>query len=251
MRTLMFTVLAASLATGCVSKRKYNNVTDELATTQASLAESEAEARGYVLEIDALEAEMAVLKRKNAELAAFYGDLLEEFGDGMRDGDLELVMFPDRTVLSLSEQIVFPSGSATLGNEGRAAVDQLASFLKDHPNRRFQVQGFTDSQPISNSTFASNWELGAQRAVNVVEALVAKGVPAGQVSAATYGANSPVASNTTAQGRQENRRITVALAPSVDEIPGHQALVMRARRNGIVRYADGTWTDALVDGGDE
>ncbi len=239
MRTALIVALSSALATGCVTKKKYNALSDQLTTTQAELAESREEAAGYVLQIDDLKDQVAELEKENEALAAYYTDLIEEFGGAMEDGDLELVMYPDRSVLALSENIVFATGSASLRGEGRKAVDQLAELLKNHPDRHFQIQGHTDSRPIATSRYSSNWSLGAARAVTVVEALIDAGVSEEQVSAATYGATSPVASNGNDDGMQKNRRIAVTLDPSLDEVPGHLALLNQAREAGIVRQAHG------------
>lgn len=239
MRTALFIALTATLATGCVTKKKYNALSEQLQSTQAELAESQEEAAGYVLQIDDLKDQVAALENENEQLAAYYEDLIEEFGTAMQDGELELVMYPDRSVLGLSENIVFATGSASLRSDGDEAVAQLANLLKNHPDRHFQIQGHTDSRPIATSRYPSNWSLGAARAVTVVEALIDAGVSEEQVSAATYGATSPVASNGSDDGMRQNRRIAVTLDPTIDEVPGHLALLKVARESGIVRSAHG------------
>ena len=74
------------------------------------------------------------------------------------------------------------------------------------------VEGHTDSLPISNARYASNWELSATRATNILARLVAEyGVSPARLSAAGYAEFRPVASNTNPEGRARNRRVDVVL----------------------------------------
>ena len=84
--------------------------------------------------------------------------------------------------------------------------------------RRFQVAGHTDDQPIRYSAFASNWELSAARGVEVTRFLIASGMRADSLSAAGYGEFDPVASNESAEGQSQNRRIEITLQPNIDEL---------------------------------
>jgi flagellar motor protein MotB len=77
------------------------------------------------------------------------------------------------------------------------------------------VSGFTDDMPVrgSNSRFADNWELSAQRALTVTRTLIEDGVPASSVFAAAFGSQQPVADNADAEGRARNRRVEMAPVP--------------------------------------
>jgi chemotaxis protein MotB len=110
----------------------------------------------------------------------------------------------------LSESLVYPSGSADiihtdlLGRLGRKIRMTGGSV---------RVEGHTDSIPVSGSVFASNWELSAQRAVNVVKFLAGEcGIDPGSLSAAGYADSRPVAPNNTAEGRSLNRRVNIIIS---------------------------------------
>jgi chemotaxis protein MotB len=79
---------------------------------------------------------------------------------------------------------------------------------EEHP---IVVEGHTDSQPISNAQYPSNWELSGARASAVVRSFVSDGVARGRLSGALYGAEKPTASNATVAGRSRNRRVDVIL----------------------------------------
>ena len=77
------------------------------------------------------------------------------------------------------------------------------------------VSGFTDDRRVSESNrrYEDNLELSAQRALTVTRALIAEGMPSSQVFAAAFGAEQPVASNASEQGRSLNRRVEMAPVP--------------------------------------
>jgi flagellar motor protein MotB len=83
------------------------------------------------------------------------------------------------------------------------------------------VSGFTDDKPLreGNRRYADNLELSAQRALTVTRALIAEGMPSAQVFAAAFGAEQPVASNGSEQGRALNRRVEMAPVPRTGPAP--------------------------------
>ncbi|MDX2192196.1 MAG: OmpA family protein [Gemmatimonadales bacterium] len=97
----------------------------------------------------------------------------------------------------------FESGKAVLLAGSTAALDEVAASLKDHPEVSVEVGGYTDNRGAARA----NTALSQRRAQAVVDYLVGKGVPAGQLTAKGYGPANPVAPNTTAEGRAENRRV--------------------------------------------
>ena len=113
-------------------------------------------------------------------------------------------------VVSLDEAGFFASGDATLREDAQPLVDALGEALRgtDAPLR---VEGHTDSTPISNARFPSNWELSSARASGVLARLSARGVSASRLSVAGYGGERPAATNDTPEGRARNRRVDVVI----------------------------------------
>lgn len=111
----------------------------------------------------------------------------------------------------VSDRVLFDPGSAALTTDGRAVVDALAGGLLGLPNH-MTVEGHTDSRPIHTARFPSNWELSVGRASTVLRTLVEQhGMPPGQLSAAGYADQRPVASNETPEGRAANRRVEIVV----------------------------------------
>jgi chemotaxis protein MotB len=113
-------------------------------------------------------------------------------------------------LIVLPESLVYPSGSAeilykdALWSVGQKLKTAAGSIL---------VEGHTDSIPVANEFFSSNWELSAQRAVNVVKFLVDKcGIDPEKMSAAGYADSRPVASNDSSEGRALNRRVNLIVS---------------------------------------
>lgn len=112
-------------------------------------------------------------------------------------------------VLRLPERLMFDVGEATLHPDGGTALDVIAEELRDRPIR-IRIEGHTDSMPIRNSRYRSNWDLSVARGVAVVAFLLDthKLEPA-KLAAAGYGEHHPIASNDTADGRAQNRRVDI------------------------------------------
>jgi len=127
-------------------------------------------------------------------------------------------------VIEMSSNILFASGSADLSNEGEQTLSEVATVLRDIPNRDFQVAGHTDNVPIRRSRFRNNWELSSARALQVVEYLQEQGVDPRHLSAAGYSEFAAAESNDTEEGRTANRRIEIVLMPNLDELPDLSSL---------------------------
>jgi outer membrane protein OmpA-like peptidoglycan-associated protein len=103
--------------------------------------------------------------------------------------------------------VLFDTGRSELKPGAARKLDQLAQFLVEHPDRRVQIDGFTDSV----GTDSYNEELSQQRADAVRAALLARGVEASRIGTEGYGKSYPVANNNDSGGRQLNRRVEVVI----------------------------------------
>lgn len=192
MRFVSILVLAW-LATGCVPKGKYVELEDQLSTCRDKL-------------------------NKQRETRAGGGSS-EAWKEDLRPlidrGVLEVEEVDGRTVIGMKSEVLFGSGSAELSADGRRTVSELAKVLAKRSDSNWQVEGHTDDQAVSGEAFSSNWELGAARALSVLEVMVQGGMNPARLSAATFGEYAPVASNANDASRAQNRRIEVVLLPEV------------------------------------
>jgi outer membrane protein OmpA-like peptidoglycan-associated protein len=113
----------------------------------------------------------------------------------------------DRGIVLTLGDVLFDTGRAVLNPGAGAKMDQLAQFLTQHPDRRVEIDGFTDSV----GSDAYNDELSQRRASAVKAAIVARGIDPSRINTQGYGKAYPVASNTDPGGRQLNRRVEVVI----------------------------------------
>ena len=103
--------------------------------------------------------------------------------------------------------VLFDTGRAQLNSGSGRKLDQLAQFLTEHPGRRVQIDGFTDSV----GTESYNQDLSQRRADAVRSALISRGIDSPRIGSQGYGKSFPVADNADSGGRQLNRRVEVVI----------------------------------------
>lgn len=159
-----------------------------------------------------LEAEMQQRQAEQARREALERALAGPLAESLKSGRITLV----EGRIGISGAVLFATGSDQLHAEGRALIKSLAVPLRTYLAQRdeiLMVSGFTDDRGLVGGKFSDNWELSAQRALNVARALMAEGLPPDAVFAAAFGPQQPVASNDDASGRALNRRVEIAPTP--------------------------------------
>ncbi len=139
-------------------------------------------------------------------------------------GKLKVKLVDGRMVLALPSDVLFASGSADLSPAGLQAIGEITNVLLTIPERKFQIEGHTDNVPIRTTRFPSNWELGAARAITILNTMVSVGMGPGRLSAASYGEFRPAAGHDSEQGRGQNRRIEIVVVPDLSLLPGFEEL---------------------------
>jgi chemotaxis protein MotB len=114
-------------------------------------------------------------------------------------------------VVHLAEELLFPSGSATLKGSSLTSMDLLASVLKTLSND-IRIEGHTDNVPIKTSAFPSNWHLSVARAMNAGDYLMMQhGLKPERVTIVGYSEYKPLAPNTSVENRAKNRRVDIVV----------------------------------------
>jgi chemotaxis protein MotB len=193
---------------------------DEVHRLEVLLSDQGTEYERLQERLEALRAVEAEVRERNA----IYEDVLGRFRSLIDAGQLAVAIVRGRMVIQLPQDVLFPSGSATLGAEGRTTLTQVGRVLAELEDRTFQVEGHTDDVPISTPQFPSNWELSSARALSVVRVLIEAGVAPERLSGAGYGEYQPVASNDDREGRRLNRRIEIVMLPNLDVIADTEPL---------------------------
>jgi chemotaxis protein MotB len=135
-------------------------------------------------------------------------ELTRSFTDLTAAGHVILVARKDGVVLEISDTSLFASGTAQPAPQAHELIDKIAAAVGPGKNAVI-VEGHTDNVPIKTSQYPSNWELSSARAASVVRALQERGISPERLAAAGLAQTRPRSSNETAQGRSENRRVSL------------------------------------------
>ncbi|MGD7034482.1 flagellar motor protein MotD [Methylotuvimicrobium buryatense] len=112
--------------------------------------------------------------------------------------------------LEMNSELLFASGEAELSPKALPVLKKVSEIVRRMPNV-INVEGHTDTVPISTVKFPSNWELSSARATSVVREFVNEGIAPSRLSAVGYGEFHPIADNSSEAGRFQNRRVVVVL----------------------------------------
>ncbi len=145
------------------------------------------------------------------DVVELHRKLAKALGKEIERQEVELRMTPEGFVISLHELGFFDSGQARLLPGAADKIKRIAAVLMQY-GLDMRVEGHSDNVPIHNATFSSNWELSTARAMAVATMLIDDaGFDPRRMSIAGYGQYHPAASNDTAEGRRENRRVDIVI----------------------------------------
>jgi len=206
------------------SSSEKKELTEQLAQKQEQLYQKEQELRIKEENINNLQANLTQREQRVQELEAAIAEkeaVLEAVRNkvnqallGFSDADLSVTEKDGKIYVSLSQNLLFRSGSKTINSQGRNAISKLAEVLKQNPDIQITVEGHTDTD--GDADF--NWDLSVQRATSVIKELTDSGVDPKRIIASGRGEYFPVAPNTTSDGKAQNRRTEIILTPNLDAL---------------------------------
>jgi chemotaxis protein MotB len=187
----------------------------ELNGKENALKEREARLQDLGLRLKDLE---NVIRRQDSIMSrltntvkdALLGFNADELTVNMRDG---------KVYVSMSDKLLFKSGSIDVESKGKTALEKLANVLNKNPDVSIAIEGHTDNVPIKTAVYADNWDLSAARATNVVRLLTtAYKMDPHRLTASGKGEFFPIADNSTTEGKAKNRLTEIVLSPKLDEL---------------------------------
>ncbi|PJJ60232.1 OmpA/MotB family protein [Hymenobacter chitinivorans] len=196
--------------------QQVNQLNDNLSGAQAANTQLSADLRSKEQRI----AEMQrILDQKDAAVKA----LRKKVGDallGFNANDLQVNVRNGKVYVSLSEQLLFKSGSTKVDPKGQEALKKLATALQGNQDVNVLVEGHTDNVPITKGTLGmkDNWDLSVLRATEITRILTESGLNPAQVTPSGRSQYVPVAANTTPAEKALNRRTEIILTPKLDEL---------------------------------
>jgi chemotaxis protein MotB len=172
--------------------------------------------------LNATRTELEDLRKQRAEAEKRlqgFKDLTAKFQKMIASGTVQVKFRNGVMLVNMPSEVLFPSASAEISDQGKMKVMEVGVILKNLPERQFMIVGHTDSLPIKSDIYKDNWDLSTARALTVTKFLVSAGLDAKRLIAAGHGEHDPVASNKSKDGREKNRRIEIILMPNINELP--------------------------------
>jgi chemotaxis protein MotB len=150
-------------------------------------------------------------QKRDAELEQEFQQLNQAMGGDLEGKRIQIARLQEAIKVIVNSELLFPSGGWELSDTAKAMIDRIASVLVPHQTTKIFVQGYTDNVPIgpalAREGVTTNLILSQKRADTVMQYLISRGVKPALVSAQGFGEAQPVASNDTAAGRAQNRRV--------------------------------------------
>jgi len=156
--------------------------------------------------------------KKQDELMTALSDRVKKALMGFDADELSVEMRDGKVYVSMSDKLLFKSGSDAVEPKGQEALTKIAEVMKKNLDIGMAIEGHTDSIPINTNRFKDNWDLSVARATSVVRILTTNGVEPDRLTASGKGEFTPKASNATKEGRATNRRTELVLSPKLNEL---------------------------------
>ncbi|WP_041301586.1 OmpA family protein [Lacinutrix sp. 5H-3-7-4] len=156
------------------------------------------------------------LTKKDSVTLALVTSLKKEVG--LNDEDIEINVEKSVVFISLSDKLLFKSGSYNITSRAKEILAKVATVINGKPNFEAMVEGHTDNVPYNRGgVLQDNWDLSVKRSTSIVRALQELGVKPEQLIAAGRGDHLPLVSNDTAENRAINRRTKIYILPKIDQ----------------------------------
>ena len=155
--------------------------------------------------------------RKDSVTLALVTSLKGVLGN-IADEDIEINVEKGVVYVSISDKLLFRSGSFSVNKAAKEVLGKVAKVINDKPELEFMVEGHTDNVPIKVEGTQDNWDLSVRRATAIVRILQKDfGVAPERMTAAGRGEYIPVADNDSSAGRAKNRRTRIVVLPKLDQ----------------------------------
>ena len=236
--TLLFAFFVVMFASTQADKQKAKQVSDsvrdalehgELSAVIASVLHGKSAVKPVAKPVEALPDLPAPARQAPADLAKSKAALQQALAGELAAGKIGISLERRGLVISSRESAFFASGDDAVSPPSIPTIAKIASEVSALPNP-VRIEGHTDSVPIHNSRFRSNWELSAARAIAMMELLHQRfEVPTERMSVGGYAENAPADTNETAEGRAHNRRVDLVVLSAEGELNEPKAATASAK----------------------
>ena len=159
----------------------------------------------------------AMTQKDSLNLAIKY-HLTKNLTDGIQDKDIEVNVEKTVVFISISDKLLFKSGSYNVTDGAYTVLEKIAKVINDQPKMEVMIEGHTDATPIKRDIIQDNWDLSALRATSITRILQYKfGVKPERLIAAARSQYIPLAPNDTAENKAKNRRTKIIIMPKLNQ----------------------------------
>jgi chemotaxis protein MotB len=199
--------------------RRYNSLINESLSQSEQYNEALRLKNQELLERERRLAEMQSIIARQDSITQRLNNIVRNALLGFNSDELSVELRNGKVYVSMSNKLLFSSGSAAVEAKGREALQALAVVLNNNPDIDVLIEGHTDNVPIKTAQFRDNWDLSVIRATSIVRILTVDfNVAPLRVTASGKGEFMPKADNSTPEGRALNRRTEIILSPKLDEL---------------------------------
>lgn len=158
------------------------------------------------------------MSRKDSLNLAIKYHLTKNLSEGIQDKDIEVNVEKTVVFISISDKLLFNSGSATISSKADTVLEKIAKVVNDQPEMDVMIEGHTDSTPINNARFQDNWDLSTARSTAIIRKLQnSYGVAPERLIAAGRSSYIPLAPNDSYENRAKNRRTKIIIMPRLNQ----------------------------------
>ena len=136
---------------------------------------------------------------------------------GIDDPDIEINVEKGVVFISISDKLLFKSGSYIVTEKAKVVLEKVAKVINDKPDFEAMIEGHTDSRSYASGVLIDNWDLSVKRSTSVIRELQKMGVNPSQLIAAGRSSYVPLVDNENAMNRAKNRRTRVVVMPKIDQ----------------------------------
>jgi len=211
--TLLLALFIVLYASSNIDQEKYNAMADAFFDTFMNPG-GFSRAPTDILPPDHFPPDGEILDREQLDLKLMQAEIQQYLEEKHLENQVSTTIDDRGLIISVNDAVLFDPGMAVVKPQYRDVIIQIGEIINRLDNY-IRIEGHTDTVPMSSAAFPSNWELAGGRASSIVRLFIAESrISPEKLMAVGYGEFRPIASNDTAEGRGQNRRVDIILLSS-------------------------------------
>lgn len=216
-------LLCTTLMASCVSSKKYEELKASKEALEREQASSQQKVNDLTASLKDREQKLAEMERAMNEQQKILDNLKNEVNaalQGFNQSDLSVNIKDGKVYVSMSDKLLFATGSTKVNPSGKKAIDQLVDVLKKNQEVGVMVEGHTDDVSVSSGMkyLTDNWDLSVLRATEITRMMAEKGLSPDRITPAGRSFYMPKDTGRSAEAKAKNRRTEIILTPDFSEI---------------------------------